>query len=237
MKKLIFLASALSLLLMVGACGNKSTATADAVDSTAILDSIHRADSIQKADSQTVVDYLGQLYDLVLNNKGNYNELTSHFADNVKKRLVEANEFDDGSMALYELRTGEQDGPSNVSKVTGIAQEDGWYVVSYTDMGTPGSTKLKVEVSDGKAVVTDYARVESQASAASTKASGKVDEVEQAVRDFEEFYRTNANLIKSGQLDPMGGTVSEEVRHVYAFEEQWTPAQRKRVEKIENQLY
>lgn len=241
MKKLIFLASALSLLIMAAACGNKNAgASADDVDSTAILDSIQRADSIlradsiQRADSQAVVTYLGQLYNLVLNNKGNYRELTSHFSAEVKKRLVAANEFEDGSMALYELRTGAPDGPSNVSKVNSITRKDGWYVVSYTDMGLPGSTKLKAEVTDGRVVITDYASADGEQAKASSE---KVDEVEQAVRDFEEFYRTHAARINSGQLDPMGGIVAAEVHHVYAFEEQWTPAQRKRVEKVESLLY
>lgn len=45
-----------------------------------------------------------------------------------------------------ELRSGAQDGPSKVSKVTDITAEgDGWYNVSFLDMGNKGSKSLKIE--------------------------------------------------------------------------------------------
>lgn len=49
-------------------------------------------------------------------------------------------------MPFWELRSGAQDGPSNVSKVTDITAEgDGWYNVSFLDMGNKGSKSLKIE--------------------------------------------------------------------------------------------
>lgn len=175
MKKILFLPLAVAL-LAVCACGSKTNGTADAVDSSAILDSIaqadslQRADSIQKADSTQKADsqkaddaavmaYLRQLYDLVLNQKGNEAKITSHFSASVKKRLVAANEYEDGGMALWELRTEYQDGPLDTSKLTGITRDGDWYVVSYSDMGNPGTTRLKVEVADGNVTITDYQRV------------------------------------------------------------------------------
>lgn len=88
-----------------------TTVASAPVDSTAIKD------SVEKADSAAVVAYLEKLYNLVLNQKGSEKELTSHFSPEMKKRLIAANDYDDGSMALWELRTGVQDGPSDVSKV------------------------------------------------------------------------------------------------------------------------
>lgn len=182
MKKIFFIPFAAAL-LMACAGGNKSGETAEGVDSTAIrdsiarVDSLQRADSIQKADSIQRADsiqkaesakmaeevaaknYLTRLYNVVLNNGGNQREVTSHFSPSVKRRLIAANDYDDGGMALWELRTMAQDGPSSVSKVKSITRQGDWYVVSYSDMGNPGATKLKLVVKDGNVTVTDYRRV------------------------------------------------------------------------------
>lgn len=195
MKKILFLPLVMAL-LMICACGNKTGGATDGTDSTAILDSIaqadslQRADSIRKADSTAVTAYLTSLYDLVLNQKGNGAELTSHFSASVKKRLVAANEYDDGGMNLAELRTGNQDGPSNKSKLTGITRDGEWYVVSYSDMGTSGSTRLKAEVSDGKVVITDYQRAEVKQSQAHVSAKDK------EVAEFEELVSEAVTTIK-----------------------------------------
>lgn len=59
---------------------------------------------------------------------------------------------DDGACyALWLFRTNSQDGPSNVSKVKDITYtEDGWFEVSYLDMGVKGCTSLQLEEVDGK---------------------------------------------------------------------------------------
>lgn len=189
MNKILFLPLAMAL-LAVCACGNKTGGAADDADSAAILDSIAQADSLQKADSAAVTAFLTSLYDLVLNQKGNETELTSHFSAEVKKRLVAANEYDEGGMNLAELRTGNQDGPSNKSKLTGIARDGEWYVVSYSDMGTPGSTRLKAEVNDGKVTITDYQRAEVKQSQAHVSTKDK------EVAEFEEIVNEAVTTIK-----------------------------------------
>lgn len=239
-------------LLTLCACGNKTNGTGDGADSTAILDSIAQVDSIQKADSAAVTSFLTNLYKVVLNvdnaalklKASDMTELESHFTADVKKRLDTEDPYgyDESESAsginLAELRTGNQDGPSDVSKLLGISKEGEWWVVNYSDMGIQAATKLKAEVKDGKVIITDYARADGKASTASASPSGKVDEVEQAVRDFEKFSKEVSPIIASGKLDPMSSpSVAAEVQHVYAYEDQWTPAQRKRVEKAEKEIY
>lgn len=146
-----------AVVLAICACGNKNGSKS--VDKVMTVDSIAIKDSIAKADSAVIVSYLEKLYDLVLNQKGNEQELTSHFSDEVKKRLLDANDYDDGYMALWELSTGAQDGSSDVSKVKRITKDKDWYVVYYVDMGMEGATKLKVAVINGKILVSDYKRV------------------------------------------------------------------------------
>lgn len=79
----------------------------------------------------------------------------SFCAQNCLKKLVAANEYDDGGYATWEFRTGAQDG-DGPSEVTDVQPDgDGWYTVSYIDMGAKGVTKVLVV--DGK--IYDYKRV------------------------------------------------------------------------------
>lgn len=82
-----------------------------------------------------------------------------YFTANALKKLQEDYEFDceDGPCyAFYALRTGMQDskpGSDEASMVYGIDSDgDGWYIVTYSDMGWPGKTRIKI--TDGK--VDDY---------------------------------------------------------------------------------
>lgn len=156
------LLTVLIVFLFVCSCGNKKSTDGSQVDSTAVdtvavvpIDSTAIKDSIAKADSTAIVAYLQDLYNYVLKNKGNEKELASHFADDVKNRLEKANEYGSG-IAFWELRTGMQDGPSDVCKVKSITKKDEWYVVKYLDMGNSGTTKFKAEVQDGKVIISDY---------------------------------------------------------------------------------
>ncbi len=76
-------------------------------------------------------------------------------SDECVKKLVAANEFEDGSLAFWALRTDAQDGDGD-SKVTAIEpMGDGWYKVSYLDQGFKGETRVLVK--DGK--ICDYERI------------------------------------------------------------------------------
>lgn len=52
--------------------------------------------------------------------------------------------------AIWCFRTDMQDGPSDVSKVTDVIHEnDGWFEVSYLDMGNEGVTRIHFIMQDG----------------------------------------------------------------------------------------
>lgn len=230
MKKLLFLPLTVAY-MAVCACGNKTCGTADVVDSTAILDSITQADSLQRADSAAIATYLRQLYDLVLNQKGNDAELTRHFSADVKKRLVAANEYEDGSMNLAELRTGYQDGPSNTSKLTGITRDGEWYVVSYSDMGTPGSTRLKAEMVNGAVTITDYQRAEVKQSQAHISAKDK------EVAEFETIVNEAIITIKqNGDDDPKFGHQLVAISEQHKLFSSLNTEQQRRVDAAWNRL-
>lgn len=86
----------------------------------------------------------------------------TYFTANALKKLLEDYESDceDGPCyAFYALRTGMQDskpGSDEASMVYSIDSDgDDWYVVTYSDMGWPGKTRIKI--TDGK--VDDYQRL------------------------------------------------------------------------------
>ena len=67
--------------------------------------------------------------------------LKKSLSDGILSSLWEADYPD--TYSYWAFRTGFQDGPGNVSQVEGIEPlGDGWYSVSYLDMGTPGVTDL-----------------------------------------------------------------------------------------------
>lgn len=62
--------------------------------------------------------------------------------------------------AMWLFRTGNQDGVSNVSKVTNITNEsDGWVKVSYIDMGIEGATYIKFISYNGQDYMDEIQRV------------------------------------------------------------------------------
>ncbi len=87
----------------------------------------------------------------------------SYFTPNALKKLEDEYEFDcfEGDCyAFYALRTGMQDSnpeADDVSRIYAVVpQGDGWYLVSYCDMGWPGKTRIKI--ADGK--IDDYERMQ-----------------------------------------------------------------------------
>lgn len=74
-----------------------------------------------------------------------------YFTENALKKLQDAYEYDfeDGPCyAYYALRTPEQDskpGTNGESKIYDVERTDGeWYIVSYSDLGWPGRTRIKI---------------------------------------------------------------------------------------------
>ncbi|MCM1355197.1 MAG: hypothetical protein NC212_02185 [Staphylococcus sp.] len=87
-------------------------------------------------------------------NKGNDNP-EDYFTTNALKQLQDDYEFDcdcGPCYAYYALRTTEQDSnpdSDGLSRINSVeANGNGWYTVSYSDMGWPGKTHVKI--TDGK---------------------------------------------------------------------------------------
>lgn len=85
-------------------------------------------------------------------------------AKNALRKLQDAYEYDcyDGPCyAYYTLRTEAQDSNPKTDDISQICDietaEDGWYIVSYLDMGWSGKTRVKIV--DGK--IDDYERISS----------------------------------------------------------------------------
>lgn len=86
------------------------------------------APSGQKMCSQKMLNYLASKYDFDCPDKACY--------------------------ALWCFRSGNQDGPSDTSKVTEISSlGKGWYKVDFIDMGNSGSRSIKLITSGNKTVI------------------------------------------------------------------------------------
>ena len=101
-----------------------------------------------KSDIETISAF----YDAVLGETPMFDALLKQtLSEDLLSSIWEADYMDTYSYWLF--RTGFQDGPSRDSNLEGIVPlGDGWYQVSYSDMGNPGVTDVKLE--NGK--ITDY---------------------------------------------------------------------------------
>jgi hypothetical protein len=76
--------------------------------------------------------------------------------------VVRKGNYSQCGYAVWELRTGGNGdkGPDSISKVNSITSlGNGWYKVSYTDMGFKGITNVKIINDHGTLKVDDYKRV------------------------------------------------------------------------------
>lgn len=90
------------------------------------------------------------------------NSPEKYFTANALRKLQDDYEFDCDEKpcyAYYALRTDAQDsrpGSDEASLIHSIEPtESGWYIVSYSDMGWPGKTRIRI--ADGK--IDDYERL------------------------------------------------------------------------------
>ncbi len=72
------------------------------------------------------------------------------------KKLAADYDYDDGGYAIWEFRSDNQDGDSDVQEVTNIeAMGNGVYKVSFNDMGTKGSCKISVVIEGEKILINE----------------------------------------------------------------------------------
>jgi hypothetical protein len=71
------------------------------------------------------------------------------------KKLSDDYEYEGGGYAVWDFRSGNQDGDSDVQEINSVeALGEGKYKVSYNDMGTKGSCIISVVV-DGDNILFD----------------------------------------------------------------------------------
>ena len=135
-------------LLLIGftSCGAK------AIDNS---EQVTAADDMDTNDG-TCIELLNTVYNNFVFRVGSDGiNPEEYFTPKAMKKLRDAYGFDreNGShYAYYELRTGAQDsrpGADGMSVIYSINPDgNGWYVVSYSDMGWPGKTRVRIV--DGK---------------------------------------------------------------------------------------
>lgn len=138
-------------------CGSKTSADTNVTESESNL-----SQTAQPLQTDTDSLLISSVYEkfVFAGSEGNDNP-ADYFTSNALKKLQDDYEFDceDGPCyAFYALRTEEQDskpGVEDVSQICSIESVgDGYYIVSYLDMGWSGMTRVKVV--DGK--IDDYQR-------------------------------------------------------------------------------
>lgn len=123
---------------------NDTVATAEAADTVAVDHSANE-ELIRKVYNKFVFKY-------------SESSPKPYFTAKALKKLKKAYDYDCETGDCYgywALRTGVEDGNGSSAIISITPEEDGWYLVSYKDMGKKGSTRIEIE--DGK--INDYKRV------------------------------------------------------------------------------
>ena len=81
--------------------------------------------------------------------------INSYCTKRLAKKLADDYEYEGGGYAVWDFRSGAQDGDSDVQQVDSVrALGEGEYKVSYNDMGNKGSCVISVIV-DGDHILFD----------------------------------------------------------------------------------
>lgn len=115
------------------------------------------------AESTDLINSVYNIFVFATDADAEINYPEKYFTANALKKLQEDYTFDcdEGPCyAFYALRTDAQDsrpGSDEASLILSIElEEDGWYIVSYSDMGWPGKTRIRIV--DSK--IDDYHRLQ-----------------------------------------------------------------------------
>ena len=156
MKKLLFIAAA----AIAVSCGNKQQAQQSESDSTAVAtDSVvaevsapNDADIIEAKTPEMIKEFYKKY---VFDNMQNREEVTDavinkYCTKKLAKKLADDFEYEGGGYAMWDFRSGEQDGDSDVQEVTKVESLGGGkFKVHFNDMGNKGTRILTVVLEDG----------------------------------------------------------------------------------------
>ena len=139
MKKLVLMMVSVIALGAVMGCGSKKGTEKE---TEATITESKGAVSAEEIDNSFAM-FFTNVYDEELYN--DYDFIEKYCTDRFKKKLEEAYEYEGGGYATWLFRSGAQDGPSDVHKITKIVPEGGgWYKYDFIDMGITGSHRIKV---------------------------------------------------------------------------------------------
>ena len=156
MKKLLFIAAA----AIAVSCGNKQQAQQSESDSTAVAtDSVvaevsapNDADIIEAKTPEMIKEFYKKY---VFDNMQNREEVTDavinkYCTKKLPTKLADDFEYEGGGYAMWDFRSGEQDGDSDVQEVTKVESLGGGkFKVHFNDMGNKGTRILTVVLEDG----------------------------------------------------------------------------------------
>lgn len=99
-----------------------------------------------KIDNTEAVRFIKNFYANCVFKTTNYiPTLKKHCTSKLLKELKDDYKYDGEGYAIWNFRTGAQDGPSDISKVTAVtALGKGLYKVNFIDMGIKGNRTLKI---------------------------------------------------------------------------------------------
>ncbi len=157
MRKLLFIAAA----AIAVSCGNKQQAQQSESDSTIVAtDSVvveaAPENNAAELDAKAIEKIQKFYKEYVFGREEATDEvINSYCTKKLAKKLADDYEYEGGGYAVWDFRSGAQDGDSDVQKVNNVeALGEGKYKVSYNDMGTKGSCIISVVV-DGDTILFD----------------------------------------------------------------------------------
>ena len=152
MKKLLFIAAA----AIAVSCGNKQQAQQSESDSTivatdsVVVEEAAPTNNAAEIDAQAI-EKIQEFYNNYVfgNEEATDAVINKYCTKKLAKKLADDYEQEGGGYAVWDFRSGAQDGDSDVQKVNSVvALGEGKYKVSYNDMGTKGSCVISVVVED-----------------------------------------------------------------------------------------
>jgi hypothetical protein len=158
MKKLIVIAAA----AIAVSCGNKQQAQQSESDSTfvatdsVVVEEVAPENNAAELDAKAIEKIQKFYKEYVFGREEATDEvINSYCTKKLAKKLADDYEYEGGGYAVWDFRSGAQDGDSDVQKVNNVeALGEGKYKVSYNDMGTKGSCIISVVV-DGENILFD----------------------------------------------------------------------------------
>ena len=158
MKRFIIIAAA----AIAVSCGNKQQAQQSESDSTivatdsVVVEEVASENNAAEMDAKAIEKIQKFYKDYVFGQEEATDDVINNYCTKkLAKKLAGDYEYEGGGYAIWDFRSGAQDGDSDVQKVNNVeALGEGKYKVSYNDMGTKGSCIISVVV-DGDNILFD----------------------------------------------------------------------------------